>query len=299
MCLCCFCCCSTRKSLLIYLIVITSIAISYGLFTIISFSSSTSAYKSLKEISGVIKHLKGIENGIGGLLFLFELIFLGCEIFFLIFVCGQQEYTVLSEKKFNIFNYIKICCFIFSSISIFMSFLYIFLLFIALFQYLGLGGIDSCFGGIFIGILFGFYSFYFYISFTVSLCKIRERFLMVGNDKNPGLDAKYDLDGNEIQRHQVIVLEQELAFPNQNGHKAVNENKIMLEKIFPNQICKVQYIRTEEIPAIIPTAKIPSNDTNIQTNINVVNQGNTSKESIKKIEEKDNPENKKTEIDNK
>ena len=61
----------------------------------------------------------------------------------------------------------------------------------------------------------------------------------------------------------------------------------------------MQYIRTEEIPAIIPTEKIPSNDTNIQTNINAVNQGNTSKESIKKIEEKDNPENKKTEIDNK
>jgi len=296
-CLCCFCCCYTRESFLIYLIVITSIAISYGLFAIISFGSSTSAYKSLKDITGIIKHLKGIENGIGVLLFLFELIFLGCEILFLIYVCGQKEYTVLSEKKFNIFNHIKICCFIISSFSIFMSFLYIFLLFIALFQSFGLKEAGSCSIGIFIGILFGLYSFYFYISFTVSLCKIRDRFLMVGNDKSPGPEAKYDLNGNEIQRQQVIVLQQELTNPNKNIQKDIYSNKIMLGKIFPDQICKVKYFDTEEIPAIIPTEKIPSNDPNIQANINVINEGDNSKEIIKKIEEK-NPENNITKIEN-
>lgn len=298
MCLCCFCCCYTRESFLIYLIVITSIAISYGLFAIISFGSRTSNYKSLKDISGVIKHLKGIENGIGVLLFLFELIFLGCEILFLIFVCGQREYAVLSEKKFNIFNYIKICCFILSSISIFMSLLYFFLLFIAFFQYLSLASSDSCSNGILLGILFGLYSFYFNISFTVSLCKIRERFLMVGNDKSPGPEAKYDLKGYEIQRQQIIVLQQELPYQNQNGQKANYGNKVMLGKIFPDQICKEQYIQTEEIPSIAPNEKMPSYDP-IQTNTNVINEGDNSKENIKKIEEKENPENNDTKIENK
>lgn len=132
MCLCCFCCCSTRKSLLIYLIVITSIAISYGLFTIISFGSSTSAYKSQKDISGVIKHLKGIENGIGGLLFLFELIFLGCEIFFLIFVCGQQEYTVLSEKNL-IYSIISKYVVLFFHQFLYLCLFYIYFYFLLLF----------------------------------------------------------------------------------------------------------------------------------------------------------------------
>ena len=298
MCLCCFCCCDTRESFLIYLIVITSIAILYGLYTIISFGSSTSNYKSLKDISGVIKHLKGIENGIGSLLFLFELIFLGCEILFLIFVCGKREYTVLSEKKFKIFNVIKICCFIISSISIFMSLLYIFLLIIALFQYFNYANISSCSNGIFIGIIFGLYSFYFYISFTVSLCKIRERFLMVGNDKSPGPEAKYDLKGSEIQRPQIIVLQQEFPYQNQNGQKAKYANKVMYGKILSDQVCKVQYIPTEEIPSINPNEKIPSYDP-IQTNNNVISEGDNSKENIKKIEEKDNPENNDTKIDNK
>ena len=136
-----------------------------------------------------------------------------------------------------------------------MSLLYIFLLFIAFFQYFNYANISSCSNGIFIGIIFGLYSFYFYISFTVSLCKIRERFLMVGNDKSPGPEAKYDLKGSEIQRPQIIVLQQEFPYQNQNGQKAKYANKVLLGKIFPDQVCKVQYINTEEIPSIVPTEK--------------------------------------------
>jgi hypothetical protein len=121
---------------------------------------------------------------------------------------------------------------------------------------------------------------------------------MVGNDKSPGPEAKYDLKGSEIQRPQIIVLQQEFPYQNQNGQKAKYANKVMYGKILSDQNCKVQEIPTEEIPSINPNEKIPSYDP-IQTNNNVISEGDNSKENIKKIEEKDNPENNDTKIDNK
>ena len=45
----CFCCCPTRKSILIYAIVISTLAFIYGIITIANFGSSTKIYKIFKE----------------------------------------------------------------------------------------------------------------------------------------------------------------------------------------------------------------------------------------------------------
>ena len=45
----CFCCCPTRKSILIYAIVISTIAFIYGIIAIANFGSSTDIYKILIE----------------------------------------------------------------------------------------------------------------------------------------------------------------------------------------------------------------------------------------------------------
>ena len=44
----CICCCTSRKALLIYAIVITAITVSYGIFSVANFGSSTYVYKFLK-----------------------------------------------------------------------------------------------------------------------------------------------------------------------------------------------------------------------------------------------------------
>ena len=45
----CLCCCTTRKSILIYAVVISSFAFIYGIIAIANFGSSTDIYKALIE----------------------------------------------------------------------------------------------------------------------------------------------------------------------------------------------------------------------------------------------------------
>ena len=52
----CFCCCVTRKSILIYTVVISSFAFIYGIVAISRFGSSTEIYKAL------IDKLKELED---------------------------------------------------------------------------------------------------------------------------------------------------------------------------------------------------------------------------------------------
>ena len=286
----CICCCPTRLSLLVYMIVISTIAFIYGIFVMANFGSSTEIYKYLRdrieemepyksqyssnkdyysysnysylyltknnnsktknpnnrrissydpyyrsrqidydtakllldEVSknkidsltpadlnevnyGMVKDLKAIECSIGVFLFVFPLIFLGISIVFLIYVCGNKEYTVLSIKTYSIFNTIKIICITISSIFVFLSVIYAALLLIALVQYLALvHTTDSCSIGIAIGMIFGYYGLYYYITMACAFSAERNKFVLVGNAASPGPDAKYDVNGNQIIR-QVIV----------------------------------------------------------------------------------------------
>ena len=45
----CICCCTSRKALLIYAIVVTTITVGYGIFSVANFGSNTVVYKYLKE----------------------------------------------------------------------------------------------------------------------------------------------------------------------------------------------------------------------------------------------------------
>ena len=283
----CFCCCPTRKSILIYAIVISTIAFIYGIIAIANFGSSTQLYKSLvdrinivdgsssssssssnylydyldynynvwstkkmkralsnyynnyynqygeilntvssssisslssNEIRstshGVIKRLKGIENGLGVILFIFPLIFLAFEIVFLIFACGIKEYQVLSNTAFTVFNALKILCITISTTLIFLSVLYGILLIVALVEYIYLVvNIDSCARGIIVGIVFGYYSFWFYIVLSCAFCTERTKFYNVGCADKPGPEAQYDINGNPIPRSAQVI--QQIIIPGQ------------------------------------------------------------------------------------
>ena len=148
---------------------------------------------------GFVKRLKGIENGLGVILFIFPLLFLVINIIFLIFVCGIKEYKVLPDTTFNIFNIIKITCTILSTIFIFLSVLYAILLVVALIQYIVLVQIlDSCSIGIIVGMVFGYYGIWYYIILTCAFCNERTHFLNVGCESKPGPEAKYDINGNAL-----------------------------------------------------------------------------------------------------
>ena len=83
---------------------------------------------------------------------------------------------------------------------------------------------DSCSKGISIGIVYGYYSFWFYITLSCIFGKERRLFIEVGSQDNPGIRAQYDINGNLIVRTvpvtQVVgysaqVLVQPMAIPYQ------------------------------------------------------------------------------------
>ena len=152
---------------------------------------------------GLIKSLKGIENGLGVVLFIFPLIFLITEIIFMITICGIKEYQVLSDTAFKVFNAIRILCITLSTIFIFLSILYSVLLVVVLVQYIKLVTIiDSCVIGIIIGMVYGYYGLWYYIILSCAFCNERTLFLKVGCESNPGPDAQYRLNGEQIIRNQ-------------------------------------------------------------------------------------------------
>ena len=322
----CFCCCTTRKSILIYAIVISSFAFIYGIVAISKFGSNTEIYKvlisTLKALEtqkdsysdykssnsdynsgynsyynsysnnykirtkknrriaydddyyyyniygnskyteailnsasysiiksltpsdiktkkyGLIKSLKGIENGLGVVLFIFPIIFLGIEILFLIFIWGIKEYKVLPLNIFNVFNIIKIICIILSTLFIVLSALYSLLLIIALIQYIKLLTIiDSCSIGIIVGMIFGYYGIWYYIVLSCAFCHERTKFINVGNEQNIGPEAQYDINGNKISKiaiiNQPIVIAPSSIQP-QNPHVIEVKQNQLSNKIQQN-----------------------------------------------------------------
>ena len=247
----CICCCFTRKSLLIYSIVITCFAFVYGIMAISQFASKTGNYKILKGIIdayetskasnsrrlkptnyyyddeyyhlenddravynmylnvaefgdytfGIIKRLKGIENGLGSILFVFPIIFLAAEIAYVVFVSGNRETQVLAMKTYEVLNALKIVTYTLSIIFIFLAIGYGALLLGALIQYISYTEVfDSCCSKILIGMIFGYYSFWFYITLACILGRERQLFIEVGNETAPGPRATYDINGNAIMR---------------------------------------------------------------------------------------------------
>ena len=166
-------------------------------------SISLDYIKELNSTNGkstsIIGNLKSIENALGVILFVFPIIFLVAEIVFLVFSCGDKEFTPLPVTTFKVLNAIKIICMTFSIIFIFLSILYGNLLAVALYQYMALvPNTDRCVIGIIVGMVFGYYSFWYYITLSSGFSKERALFLLVGSVENPGIGARFDANGNPI-----------------------------------------------------------------------------------------------------
>ena len=217
------------------MMVISLIAAIYGIIVLTQFASNTNAYdkfiqrveyledhkdteagdvgdnatieqainamgsENIKDRSyNFVKSLKGIEMGMGIVLFIFPLIFLIVEIVFFIFVWGDKEYKPLPTTLYKIFNIIKIVCIILSIILILLSILYIVFLALAFIQFFFttlLLSIHEFFVKIIIGIVFGIYLIWFYINLSCAFCKERNLFKSVGSIDNPGPNAN---GGNKI-----------------------------------------------------------------------------------------------------
>lgn len=253
----CICCCLSRKSLLIYAIVISIISFIYGIAAISQFASKTEVYKYLIErielyeknkdlyqdsrrldsyydryndnigmhvlnsesllkiyqLSsddfennpyGLIKRLKGLENGLGTILFIFPIIFLAAEIAYIVFACGISENQVLKVKTYFVLNIFKIITYTLSIIFIFLAIFYGAMLFAILMEYMMLvDNFDSCSSKIVIGMFFGYYSFWYYITLACIFGRERKLFMEVGTEANPGIRAQYDLNGAPLVRAVV------------------------------------------------------------------------------------------------
>ena len=150
--------------------------------------------------------MKGIENGLGIILFIFPLIFLVAEIVYIIFVCGIKETQVLRMTTYTVFNILKIITMTLAIIFILLALLYSILLMLAMIQYKNImSNADSCVIGIIIGIIFGYYSCIYYIILSSNFSREHRLFKEVGSAHRPGPKAQYDIFGNPIIRPTLVV----------------------------------------------------------------------------------------------
>ena len=229
-------------------------------------------YKYLKNKQyGVIKSLKGIDDSFGVILFIFSLLLLGTEIYYLIYVLGIKESQVLSEKMYNIMDKFKLVTYIVSIASIFLSLLYGILLIVAIAQYTNLiHNYDSCSSGIVCGILYSFFSFWVYITLYVIFGKERQLFISVGSSSKPGTGAVYDLYGNQYVRtvisSQVVALNPQILQKPPLNYPYPNNVNVNIQQQQFGQIPSTQRNLSSAIPNAQPNMT-PNMQYNMQPNV--------------------------------
>ena len=186
----------SRMSLLIALLILSLIFFCVGIFGITEFYSTTDTYKYTYKI-GFSKHLKGIEIGMGGIIFIFPIIFFAMSIVFLVFSCGIRQYQVLPPKKYIILNILKILCIVISSILIAVSFIYSILINIAF---------NDIHKDKVLNIFLGYLITVYYIVCVVLLCSERKLFYLVGTSIAPGPYALFDINSQPIIRAQAVNI---------------------------------------------------------------------------------------------
>ena len=272
----CICCCLSRRSLLIYAIVVNSIEFIFGILAIANFGSNTDVYdiirsllelyddakngrtlsdystlneNDLKSVYNLITEadldsypynlvlmLKGMEKGLGTILFVFSIIFLVAEIVYMVFICGVSENQVLKVGIFHVLRVLKVITYTFSIIFIFLSFFYGVMLFAIFIIYIGLvDNTDSCSRRIFLQYAYGYFSFWIYITLACIFGRERQLFLAVGSEANPGLRAEYNISGVPIVR--TVVTPQIIG---------VGPQMVVQPAIFPYQ--QVQVYNQQMMP---------------------------------------------------
>ena len=93
----------------------------------------------------------------------------------------------------------------------------------AVIQYVNLlKNVDSCVIGIIIGIIFGYYCFWYYIILACAFGKEHTLFKEVGSETNPGPKAECDVNGNPIVR--AVIVQQVIGVV---GQQMVNNQPII------------------------------------------------------------------------
>ena len=151
--------------------------------------------------TNLVKGLKGIDLGFGIVILIFIFCYIGAGILFWIYLRGVKEYQVLPAKTYTIFNIIRLVCIYSSLLLIAMSVLYVILLIATFAQYAKLLNVmNSITTGLILGIVFGIYCFFYFITTACGFYTERNKFVLVGSDEKPGPDAKYDINQNPIFR---------------------------------------------------------------------------------------------------
>ena len=180
--------------------------------------------------------LKGMENGLGTILFVFSIIFLVAEIVYMVFICGVSENQVLKVGTFHVLRVLKVITYTFSIIFIFLSLFYGVMLFAIFITYIGLvDNTDSCSRRILLQYAYGYYSFWIYITLACIFGRERQLFLAVGSEVNPGLRAEYNISGVPIVR--TVVTPQIIG---------VGPQMVVQPAIFPYQ--QVQVYNQQMMP---------------------------------------------------
>ena len=200
-----------------------------------------SDYDNLERYSyGMIKRLKGIENGFVIIFFIFTIIFIAVEIVYLYFSCGICEYQLLKVKTYKILNILKIITLIFSSIFVLLSICFTVMVQVSYIQYFDfVDSFDKCLTGIMMDIFLGYYNFFFYLNLDCIFYKELTLFRKVGSESSPGENAAYDVNGNPIirtmvQGQQIISTNQQMINHNVNLYsQQVRIYNIHAQQAFP------------------------------------------------------------------
>ncbi len=170
---------------------------------------STLSYYDLEEKKhDVLKALRDIENGFGITFIILHILFLIAIISFLCNSCGDIEYTLSTLSTFNSLMRVKTICIALSILVIFLSLAYSFLLFVALAQYyrfISNVKVDTLIDNAIIGMSYGIYSIYYYITLSCGLCAEKNIYSQLGYEGNPGKLAKFNKDGSPVRRHSQII----------------------------------------------------------------------------------------------
>lgn len=264
-CDCCYCreCCTCRSriKLLVWLLILSLIYSCLGIFAITQFYSINCQFCSIR--TDIIKDIKAFEYGMGGIIFVFPIIFFGISIAFLVFTCGDRQFQVLSVKKYIIFNTLKIICIVLSSILIALSFAY------AILSSIVLSGEAKGLGSIIIS----YFCVLYYIFCVCLFNGERKLFKEIGTAETPGPFAIYDIYGQKIVRPKSIV-----------NANAVNPNNVIGPNGVPMQL--VPIYGSNPYSQNTPNSQNVQNEPNVYINKPDLPSNNEDKMSIDNISER-------------